>query len=107
MDYLLFGFYVKDRLGQNLFGDNTYLRFIDSPLRGNANEEWEARFTFRMPVLPPGDYSVDVAVGNGMQLSHVIQQWVHDALVFRSHSGSMCTGLIGIPMLDISANAIF
>jgi lipopolysaccharide transport system ATP-binding protein len=44
---------------------------------------------------------------NGMQLSHVIQQWVHDALVFRSHSGSMCTGLIGIPMLDISANAIF
>ena len=103
---LLFGFFIKDRLGQNLFGDNTHLHFIDNPLDGKANEEWGVQFTFRMPILPPGDYSVDVAVGNGVQANHVIQQWIRDALVFRSHASSAHMGLIGIPMFDISANVI-
>jgi lipopolysaccharide transport system ATP-binding protein len=103
---LLFGFIVKDRLGQYLFGDNTHIRFIDNPLNGKANEEWAVRFTFRMPILPTGEYSVDVAVGNGMQEDHVIQQWIYDALVFRSHASSTHMGLMGIPMFDISANAI-
>jgi lipopolysaccharide transport system ATP-binding protein len=101
---LLFGFIVKDRLGQNLFGDNSHLSFIDNPLKSKKNEFWIAQFTFRMPVLPRGDYSIDVAVGNGIQENSIIHQWIHDAFIFRSHTSSSHMGLIGIPMLDISAN---
>jgi lipopolysaccharide transport system ATP-binding protein len=60
-----------------------------------------ASFTFRMPVLPVGDYSVDVAVASGTQAEHVIHCWCHDALIFKSHASSFHQGLIGIPMLHI------
>lgn len=103
---LIFGFYVKDRLGQHLFGDNTHLSFIDRPLCGWANQEWEVSFTFRMPTMPVGDYSIDVAMGAGTQSDHAVQHWIHDALTFVSHTSSGHMGLVGIPMLDISAKPV-
>lgn len=54
-----------------------------------------------MPVLPVGDYSVTVAVADGSQSDHVIHQWLHDAVLLKSHSTSVSTGLIGIPMHEI------
>jgi lipopolysaccharide transport system ATP-binding protein len=55
-----------------------------------------------MPVLPSGDYSVTVALAEGTQEDHVQHHWVHDALIVKSVSLSVCTGLIGIPMQNIS-----
>jgi lipopolysaccharide transport system ATP-binding protein len=62
-----------------------------------------AGFTFRMPVLPVGDYSVDVAVASGTQQDHVIHCWCSDVLIFKSHASSVHQGygLMGIPMLTI------
>ncbi len=100
---LIYGFYVKDRLGQHLFGDNTYLAFADRPLCGLANEEWLISFTFRMPTMPVGEYSIDVAMGAGTQNEHAVQHWIHDALTFASQTSSGHMGLVGIPILDISA----
>lgn len=97
----IFGFYVKDRLGQRLFGDNTYLLYRDVPLQLAAGERWCARFRFRMPVLPNGDYSIDVALASGTQDDHTQHHWIHDALVFRASEGTMRHGLIGIPMHEI------
>ena len=106
MPNLMFGFFVKDRLGQHLFGDNTYLAFADAPLCGYANEDWVVSFTFRMPTMPVGDYSIDVAMGAGTQDEHVVQHWIHDALTFASHASSGHMGLVGIPVMDISARAM-
>jgi lipopolysaccharide transport system ATP-binding protein len=103
---LIFGFYVKDRLGQQLFGDNTHLSFIGHPLCGLADEEWVVSFTFRMPSMPVGEYSIDIAMGTGTQNDHAVQHWIHDALTFVSHTSSGHMGLVGIPMLDISAMPI-
>ena len=55
-----------------------------------------------MPILPRGDYAVTVAVADGTQEDNVQHHWIHDALVIRSVSSSVCTGLVGIPMLDIN-----
>ena len=55
-----------------------------------------------MPILPPGTYSVTVAVANGTQQDHVQHHWIHDALFFKSESSMVATGLVGIPMLRIS-----
>ncbi|MGE8682710.1 MAG: ABC transporter ATP-binding protein [Achromobacter marplatensis] len=96
------GFYVKDRLGQTLFGDNTYLTYSDSPQPVGAGQVLTARFKFPMPLLPPGDYSIAVAVADGTQAQHVQHHWIHDAVLFRSHCSASATGLVGIPMLDIS-----
>ncbi|HRC72323.1 MAG TPA: ABC transporter ATP-binding protein [Candidatus Competibacter sp.] len=101
LDSPIIGFLVKDRLGQHLFGDNTYLSYSTEPRPVVAGQDLTARFSFRMPVLPVGDYAVDVAAASGIQQDHVTHCWYHDVLVFKSHASSVQHGLIGIPMLEI------
>lgn len=98
MDAPIFGFYVKDRLGQRLFGDNTYLSYREQPVHAGAGTRLRAHFRFRIPVLPSGDYSVDVALANGTQENHTQQHWIHDAITFRASESTMRHGLVGIPM---------
>ncbi len=98
LDAPIFGFYVKDRLGQRLFGDNTYLSYREQPIRARVGTRLRAHFRFRMPVLPSGDYSVDVALANGTQENHTQQHWIHDALTFKASESTMRHGLVGIPM---------
>lgn len=95
------GFTVQDRLGQPLFGDNTYLSYRDNPLSCDSGSRLSASFQFRMPVLMNGDYAVAVAVASGTQEQHVQHQWLNEALLFSSHSTSASTGLMGIPMKQI------
>lgn len=102
----IFGFYVKDRLGQRIFGDNTYMSYCDAPVRAQAGTRLRARFTFRMPILPNGDYSIDVAIAAGSQDSHTQQHWIHDALSFKAHESSMRHGLVGIPMHAITIEPV-
>jgi lipopolysaccharide transport system ATP-binding protein len=101
LDQPIIGFLVKDKNGQHLFGDNTYLTYVDKAFRVGSGVDFTARFKFRMPMMPAGDYTIGVAVANGTQENHVIHSWVHDAIAFKSHSSSVSTGLIGIPMIDI------
>jgi lipopolysaccharide transport system ATP-binding protein len=98
----IIGFYVKDKLGQNLFGDNTYITTMDSPVRTEHGQELIAEFCFSMPLLAKGDYSICVAIAEGTQEVHEQQHWVHDALMFRSESTSVASGLIGLPMHSIT-----
>ncbi|MBS1220287.1 MAG: Teichoic acid export ATP-binding protein TagH [Proteobacteria bacterium] len=103
IDNPIIGFFIKDRLGQNLFGDNTYLSYAAEPRSAVAGQHLIARFTFRMPVLPVGDYVVDVAVASGTQQEHLHHCWCSDVLIFKSHASSVRQGygLVGIPMLRI------
>lgn len=98
---LIFGFNFKDRLGQVLFGDNTFLSRLHDPVVAQAGEEGIARFAFHMPVLPKGHYSLTAAVAEGTQEDHVQHHWLHDALTIVSHSTSVATGLVGVPMEHI------
>lgn len=103
---LIFGFYVKDRLGQRLFGDNTYLSCLDEVIKVGSGERVVARFRFRMPILPRGDYSIDVAIATGTQQDHTQQHWIHDALSFKASESTMRHGLVGIPMQSISVERV-
>lgn len=98
---LILGFYVKDRLGQRLFGDNTYLAWQAVPVSADPGERVSASFLFRMPIMPSGSYMVDAAVASGDQHDHVQQHWIHDALEFRAIDETMRHGLVGLPMLAI------
>jgi len=99
------GFIVRDRLGQNLFGDNIYLTYADKPISVKAGERFVARFDFRLPFFPPGDFSICVAVAEGTQQQHVQHQWINDALLFKSHSAHFSSGVVGIPMRSIRLSA--
>jgi lipopolysaccharide transport system ATP-binding protein len=98
----IIGFVFKDRLGQIIFTDNTYLVYEHRPVVMSAGNEFVARFEFRLPILPSGDYSISPAIAEGTQNDHVQHQWLHDALIFRVHSSSVCFGLIGLPMKKIT-----
>lgn len=54
-----------------------------------------------MPKVAAGDYTVGVAVASETQQEHVMHSWYHDALVIKSHSQGVATGLLGLPMLSI------
>lgn len=97
----ILGFVVKDSRGQPLFGDNTFVTHPGGTLLLEAGDYASARFTFRMPILARGEYSVSIAVADGTQASHIVHEWLHDALVLSSRSDSLATGLLGVPMRDI------
>ena len=96
------GFLVRDRLGQNLFGDNTFLTSHDKPVHLAAGDVARARFEFDLPLLPPGNYSIAVAVADGHQQEHVQHEWIHDALIFRVETSSIRHSLVGVPMRSIA-----
>jgi lipopolysaccharide transport system ATP-binding protein len=95
------GFMVNDRLGQVVFSDNTYLTYAATGFAVEPGETFVARFDFRMPLLPAGDYAIAASVAEGTQLDHVQLHWLHEALLFRSESSSVCTGMVGIPQRSI------
>lgn len=97
----IIGFYIKDRLGQELFGDNTYLSYADNPVPAKAGQHLRVQFDFIMPILPPGDYTIAVSIANGTQLEHEQHHWIHDAVLFHSHTKSSIHGLVGVPMQHI------
>jgi len=102
LENLIVGFYVKDRLGQRLFGDNSHFACKDQPVSGVAGETVVGTFLFRMPIMPSGSYMIDAAVASGDQLDHTQQHWIHDALEFRATDETMRFGLVGLPMLSIT-----
>jgi lipopolysaccharide transport system ATP-binding protein len=95
------GFSFKDKLGQPLFGDNSYLTYLSENITLEAGQEFTAYFQFQMPIFPQGDYSVSAAIATGEQSNHQQEHWIHDALIIKSLSSSVSTGLIGIPIHKI------
>jgi lipopolysaccharide transport system ATP-binding protein len=101
LDSPIVGFLVRDRLGQNIFGDNTFLTSHDAPLKLGPGDIARARFEFDLPLLPPGNYSIAVAVADGHPHEHVQHEWMPDALIFRAETSSIRHSLVGVPMRSI------
>jgi lipopolysaccharide transport system ATP-binding protein len=106
LNKVIIGFLIRDRLGQPLFGDNTFLHTIDAPVSSRSGNTVCANFRFLMPILPQGSYSVTAAVAVGMQDNHIINDWLHQAVMFDSHNRSGVSGLIGIPMHKITIDVL-
>lgn len=102
----IIGFSVRNYLGEDLFGDNSYLLYHDKPMICQEGDCLEATFVFTMPRLPAGDYSVHVAIAEGTQDEHVQHQWFHDALLFKSQYTGGIGMLVGLPMNDIKLKLI-
>ncbi len=89
------GFFVKNRLGQHVFGDNT-IQLLPQWQALAAGEVCDIRFSFSMPLLATGDYSIGAALAEGTQLEHVQHHWIHDALTFKAKADPNLTGFMAI-----------
>jgi len=101
LDNPIVGFYLRDRLGQLLFGDNTYLNYSGGSLDVPAGRQLRARFKFDMPRLSAGDYHFTIGIANGTQEDHSIQHWMHEALHIKSQGQGLPVGIVGLPMQEI------
>jgi lipopolysaccharide transport system ATP-binding protein len=91
------GFIVKDRLGREILGDNTYLIKNDlPPLSGGRRYV----ITFQMdawPNLLEGEYSLTIAIADGAFNDHVQCHYLHDAVIFKSVPVRMPGGMLSVP----------
>jgi lipopolysaccharide transport system ATP-binding protein len=92
------GFIVKDRLGRPIIGDNTYLSYATKPVTAQPGESLEARFRFRMPRLPVGEYTVCVTLAEGLPGMHQTHHRINAAFTFHSQTSSVSQVLVGLPM---------
>ena len=101
------GFAVKDRLGQIVFGHNTYVTYASAP--DNNQEEADqlsATFEFVMPGLQAGEYVIDIAVASGTQVDHVQHHWIHGATKFYAQPVGPSFGQFVVPMSKISLDKV-
>jgi lipopolysaccharide transport system ATP-binding protein len=102
----ILGFLVRDRLGQDLFGENT-LPFTNRELTPiGAGMTFEGVFEFRLPMLPNGQYAVMASVADGDLHDHVQHHWMHDALIINVYSNKIRYGLVGIPFERVELKVI-
>jgi lipopolysaccharide transport system ATP-binding protein len=91
----ILGFIVKDRLGQDLFGENTLSATSIEPREVKADQQFNAKFDFRLPMLPNGEYVVMVSVADGTLQDNIQLHLLHDALVINVSSSKVRWGLVG------------
>jgi lipopolysaccharide transport system ATP-binding protein len=100
------GFLVRDRLGQNLFGENTLTFTKRVPTTIGAGMTFEGIFEFRLPMLPNGQYAVMASVADGDLFDNIQHHWLHDALIINVSSSKVSYGLMGIPFERIALGVI-
>lgn len=93
---IITGFQFKNRMGQVLFAQNSYLAYSLNPVTSNPNEKIKSIFTFQLPILPRGAYVIDVAIANGEPENAVQLQWLHEAFSLESHTSSIVSGMVGL-----------
>ena len=96
IQYPIIGFIVKDRLGRELFGDNTALmrQSIPSLMQG---QNYLASFWIESwPNINEDEYLLTVAVADGSLDEHDQCHYLHDALVFQSIPVRRAVGFFSI-----------
>lgn len=96
LDRPILGFMVKDKLGQDLFGENTLEFTKHKNIIIPKDTSITGKFIFRLPMLPDGFYSVMVSIANGDIASNVQHNYLHDALIIQVFNSNVRWGLVGI-----------
>ncbi len=77
MDEIIFGYNIKDRIGNAVFGENS-LCLDDRAISLQAGYNL-IEYAFNWPEVYPYKYTITVGIGQGLvPLGHVVQCWVHD-----------------------------
>jgi lipopolysaccharide transport system ATP-binding protein len=97
----IIGFMLRDRLGQVVFGDNTFLAYEDSAPPIAAGQAFWARFRFQFPALAFGTFTVAPSIVEGTQEDHIHLHWMEEALILRVVSSHVRRAIVGVPLTAI------
>jgi lipopolysaccharide transport system ATP-binding protein len=95
------GFILRDRLGQNLAGDNTHLSYWSDPPSVAPGQVFTASFQFQMPYLAAGEYSLAPSIIEGIQTDHIHLHWIEEAIWLHVVDSPIRRGIVGVPMQEI------
>lgn len=99
------GFYIKDRLGQPICGHNTLGLLTDWQLLPQKTA-CRVQFSFDIPLLASGDYTVTVSLASGTQTEHTQHHWVHDILSFKAQADPHLLGQFTLSQIHCSQHII-
>lgn len=102
MESPILGFIFRDRLGQDLFGENTLSFTSVVPKPVGAGQSFTGEFILRLPMLPNGEYAVMTSVADGHQYDNTQHHYLHDALIVNVVSSRSRFGLVGVPFERVS-----
>lgn len=88
------GFILKDRLGQYVITEGTDARLRQHDVQWLSGSEVKTCFSFTFPNLMAGDYTLDVAVAEGIGHDHVQHHWIHDAIKLEVLGGPAVHGIL-------------
>ncbi len=93
IDRPIIGYTLRDRLGIEITASNT--SHAGRPLpAARKDQTYTSDFTFRMPPIASGSYSLSPAVARGELLKHDMCDWIDNALIFSVQSDSLVYGMI-------------
>lgn len=101
IQYPAFGFMIKDRLGQYIFAEGSDLAYRNCPPNIGPGDTILVTFAFLMPILIQGEYSLNVAVAEGIGDDHIQHHWVNDAMALHSLKSRLVQGICGLQSLSI------
>jgi ABC-type polysaccharide/polyol phosphate transport system ATPase subunit len=97
VDLPMAGFIMKDLLGNNLIAINSDSEkcYLSPCPEGSL---LTVTFSFKIPDLKAGGYSISAGFGNGTFASHTAYDWIENIVVFTIESKKECHGLINTPV---------
>ncbi len=108
MDEIIFGYNIKDRIGNAIFGENSLC--LENPALSLKTGYSLIEYTFSWPEVYPYKYTMTVGIGQGLiPLGHVVQCWVHDIVFLtamtpgRSIHGMFNNNLKGLDIKQVQA----
>ena len=78
-DQLIFGYTVKDRVGNAIFGENSLC--LEGPSLSLKEGYSVVEYDFIWPLVYPDTYTITVGIGEGTHpLNHAVQCWAHNVV---------------------------
>ena len=96
-----FGFMLKDRLGQCVIAEGTHLAFRNQLLAFDKGDAAQVKFSFIMPILFQGEYSLNIAFSEGIGDDHIQHHWINDAIILHSIKSRLAHGICGLQNLTV------
>ena len=81
IDDAIAGFTFKDKMGNIIFQTNTFVMEKKFDLCGG--NDYVFKFSFTVPKLIDGYYTISPAIASGSQSYHVQHSWIFDAAILQ------------------------
>jgi lipopolysaccharide transport system ATP-binding protein len=95
------GFQFKNYMGLSIIAENTAATAADKDLALEPGMAITARFGFRMPLVPVGEYVIRAGLADGSESANALIDVVHEAAILHCTTSAPRHGLVGVPLTGL------